>query len=349
MTPLHVVAAVLRDANGRILLARRTDGRDLAGAWEFPGGKVEPGESAAAGLARELREELGIEVDPADCRPLIAVPQQMPRKRITLDVHLVEAWRGRPRGLEGQALAWTPLEQLRRYPMPPADIPVVGALTQPAHLVISPDLAAADAASPGARARWLDALAASAAAAGACRVQLRVRDLDDATLAALAADAQRALAGLPAALMLNLGAPPAAGEGGPALAAHPRHRLARTLGLGLHLPSAWLGRLEAGAALGEAADGEAADGEAAITAACHDARDLARAQALGVDAAVLGPVRPTASHPGAPGLGWDAFVEHRAHASVPIYALGGLGPADLATARRHGAQGIAAIRGYRAG
>ena len=344
VTPLHVVAAVMRDANGRILLARRTDGRDLAGAWEFPGGKVEPGETAAQALARELREELGVAVDPAACQPLIAVPQQMPRKRIVLDVHVVDAWAGRPRGLEGQALAWTPLEQLRRYPMPPADIPVVGALTQPAHLVISPDLAPADAASPRARARWLDGLAASAAAAGDCRVQLRVRDLDDAALAALAADARHALDGLPAAPMLNLGPPPAAGEGGGrALAAHPRLRLARTLGLGLHLPAAWLGAIEARAALGEAASG------VAVTAACHDAHDLARAQALGVDAALLGPVLPTASHPGARGLGWAAFVEHRAHASLPIYALGGLGPADLAAARRHGAQGIAAIRGYASG
>ncbi len=120
--PVHVVAAVLRDARGRILLTRRTEGRDLAGLWEFPGGKVEPGETPEAALARELREELEIEAEVGAA--VTCVEADSPGKRVRLDVREVR-FRGKPRGAEGQALAWVPLRKLPDYPMPPADLPVV--------------------------------------------------------------------------------------------------------------------------------------------------------------------------------------------------------------------------------
>ncbi len=90
--PIHVMAGVVTDVRGRVLLARRTQGRDLAGLWEFPGGKVDPGETPEQALARELHEELGIDADIG--APLISVPQQMPHKRIVLDVRHVPAHRG---------------------------------------------------------------------------------------------------------------------------------------------------------------------------------------------------------------------------------------------------------------
>ncbi len=121
----HVVAGVLRDARGWVLLARRTEGRDLAGLWEFPGGKVEPGETPEDALARELREELGIEAVAGAA--VACVEMDYPGKRLRLDVREA-AFSGSPRGLEGQALAWVPLHRLRDYPMPPADVPVVDAL-----------------------------------------------------------------------------------------------------------------------------------------------------------------------------------------------------------------------------
>src|SRR5688572_31576776 len=134
---VEVVAGVIRDARGRVLLARRTEGRDLAGLWEFPGGKHEPGETAQAALTRELREELGIEIEIGS--PLIRVPQTYPHKRLCLDVHEVRAWRGTVRGLEGQALAWVPQHKLADYAMPPADIPVVAALLQPDRYLVTPE------------------------------------------------------------------------------------------------------------------------------------------------------------------------------------------------------------------
>lgn len=135
MKQVHVVAGVIRDVRGRILLARRTEGRDLAGLWEFPGGKVEPGESPEAALSRELREELGIEAVAG--KPIICVPLESPGKRLLLDVREV-AFTGKPRGLEGQALAWVPLHKLQDYPMPPADLPVVALLLAQSGTAIKP-------------------------------------------------------------------------------------------------------------------------------------------------------------------------------------------------------------------
>lgn len=305
---VHVVAAVLRDARGRILLARRTAGRDLAGRWEFPGGKVEPGETALQALDRELHEELGIRVRAAE--PLIAVPQAYPGKRIVLDVYAVIAFEGTPRGRERQALAWSPLEKLASYPMPPADRPVVAALTAPDRYLVSPG--------PVERGPFLARLD-RALVAGARRVQLRQPDLPSAELAALALDAQIRCRSHGAQLLVN-------GEAG----------LAADLGCGLHLRSSQLMALQARP--------ELAEGQP-VAASCHDAEQLAQAERLGLDFVVLGPVRPTESHPGATPMGWERFAALREQVSLPIYALGGMKPADVAIARRHGGQGVAGIRG----
>lgn len=124
---VDVVAAVIRDARGRILLTRRTEGRDLAGLWEFPGGKIEPGETPQAALMRELHEELGITAVVGE--QVACVEADVPGKRVRLDVREVTC-SGKPRGIEGQALAWVPLHKLMEYPMPPADQPVVQALLE---------------------------------------------------------------------------------------------------------------------------------------------------------------------------------------------------------------------------
>jgi 8-oxo-dGTP diphosphatase len=305
--PVHVVAAVLRDARGRILLARRTAGRDLAGAWEFPGGKVEPGETALQALDRELHEELGIRVLAAE--PLILVPQAYPAKRIVLDVYTVTAFEGTPRGRERQALAWSPLEKLSSYPMPPADRPVVAALTTPGRYLISADAPE--------RAPFLARLD-RALAAGVRRVQLRARGLSAPALAELARDAGQRCRTRGADLLVN-------GEPG----------LAADLGLGLHLRSSQLMSL----------DRRPLPVGQTVAASCHNAEELAQAERLELDFVVLGPVRATESHPEATPLGWEGFSALREGVSLPIYALGGMKTADLAKARRHGGQGVAGIRG----
>src|SRR5690606_8980665 len=165
------------DLRGRILLARRTEGRDLAGLWEFPGGKREPGETPEQALARELEEELGIHACIGG--HLITVPQRYPDKRLRLDVRHVGRWTGVPRGREGQALAWVPAHKLASYAMPPADIPVVAALQQPDRYAVTPGIGGEG------EAGWLAALDATLAS-GVPRLQLRLPGLAPEALRRLA-------------------------------------------------------------------------------------------------------------------------------------------------------------------
>jgi 8-oxo-dGTP diphosphatase len=307
-TPIvEVVAGVLQDARGRILLARRTEGRDLAGLWEFPGGKREPGETSEAALARELHEELGVEVELGAA--LISVPQQYPHKRLRLDVRHIVSWRGTPKGHEGQALAWVPQRKLASYAMPPADRPVVAALLQPDRYLVTP--------APDNDASWLATLQ-RALDAGIRRVQLRASPaIEPARWHALVAAAVQRCRIAGADVLLNADV-----------------ALALEFGIGVHLRAAQLRELQR----------RPLPDDLPVAASCHDREELLRAEENGCDFAVLGPVRETPTHPGAVGLGWSGFAALRERVSLPMYALGGTTHEDIATARAHGAQGIAAIR-----
>jgi len=129
---VHVVAAAVIDTTGRVLIAQRPAGTHLAGGWEFPGGKLEPGEERLAGLERELREELGITI--ATPRPLIRVRHSYPSREVLLDIWVVKRYSGEPRGLDGQALRWCTQDELAVTELLPADKPIVAALRLPERL-----------------------------------------------------------------------------------------------------------------------------------------------------------------------------------------------------------------------
>ena len=305
---IHVLAAVITDARGRILLARRTEGRDLAGCWEFPGGKREPGETPEAALTRELQEELGIDVEVGE--HVISVPQQYPDKRLRLDVRRLASWKGTPRGHEGQALAWVAPDKLSRYAMPPADRPVVAALLHPDRYLVTPEPGEDDAA-------WLEALR-RALKAGIRRVQVRARTVQGERWQVLASAAVQACRDASAEVLIN-------GD----------IDLARKLNTGVQLRASQLREVTA----------RPLGGDVPVAASCHTAEDLRLAESLGCDFAVLGSLRSTATHPDATSpLGWEGFASLRENVSLPIYAIGGMSPQDIAEARQHGAQGIAAIR-----
>lgn len=304
--PIHVVAGVIRDPRGRVLLARRTQGRDLAGLWEFPGGKLEPGETPRQALARELHEELGIDAQVGAA--IINVPQRYPHKHLHLDVYAVDVFNGRVRGLDGQALAWVPPEKLPDYPMPPADVPVVAALLQPDHCLVTP--------LPVDDGQWLEGLQA-ALAGGVRRVQLRAPGLEASRWAALVEQASALCRAAAADVLVN-------GDAG----------LAERFGIGLHLRAAQLAEHPARTA---------GDGRR-LGASCHGLAELQQAQRIGCDFALLGPVAATATHPQATPMGWAGFAALREQVALPIYALGGMRPDDSVEARRHGGQGVAAIR-----
>ena len=306
-----MVAALIEDANGRVLLTRRAAGGDFAGRWEFPGGKVDPGETPEVALARELDEELGIRAGAS--QPLIRIPCAYPDKRIVLDVHRLLDWRGVARGREQQALAWVPPERLRSYPMPDADRPVLDVLERPSIYRITPDLPAT-----GCRAGLEERVQRHLADADGL-LQLRLPSLDVATRRRLV-----------------IGLADQAGEKRSRLLVNADIELARDTGIGVHLRASQLRDVAA----------RPLPPESPVIASCHDAEELARAVSLGVDALLVGAIHATDSHPGQPGMGWVQFERLRERCSLPMYAVGGLSPEDLAEARQHGAQGVAGIRAF---
>jgi 8-oxo-dGTP diphosphatase len=304
-----VAAAVIAGADGRILISRRPDHVHQGGLWEFPGGKCEPGETVLEALRRELCEELGIELLAA--RPLIRVHHDYGDRAVLLDVWRVEAFAGTAHGREGQPLAWVAPDDLTAHAFPAANRPILRAARLPDRYLITPE--------PGPDQEGFLRGLEQALDRGIRLLQLRAKTLSRADYARLAqrvvalahARGARVLLNGPAELVTELGAD------------------------GLQLSSAALRACER-RPLPEACW---------LCASCHDEAELARAVAIGADCALLSPVQATASHPGVTPLGWAAFQSLTDPCPLPVYALGGLGTADLDTAWQHGAQGIAAIRG----
>jgi len=128
MRILLVVAVALIDSDNRILIAQRPEGKQLAGLWEFPGGKLDPNERPEQALIRELREELGIEVKDSCLAPLTFASYAYEEFHLLMPLYVCRRWEGVVRPLEGQALKWVQARDLRHYPMPPADEPLIPAL-----------------------------------------------------------------------------------------------------------------------------------------------------------------------------------------------------------------------------
>jgi 8-oxo-dGTP diphosphatase len=324
---IHVVAAVLEDPAGRVLIAQRPPGKSFAGAWEFPGGKLLPGEDRFAGLARELEEELGIHIEAA--RPLIRYRHRYPELDVELDAWRVTRWRGAPQGREGQALSWHEPERLLALGLLPADGVIVDAVRLPPVVLVTPPAASAG------EGAFLDSL--EAAAGPDLLVCLRRPDLDPGALLELAAGAACRLEGSGARLLLH-GDPEKLLPLLRDVPATLRPRLGDALA-GLHVPARFL------PALAEPGTSRPVPRSLWFGASCHGTAELDAARAAGADYAFLGPVRPTESHPGQPEIGWQDFAALLADQPFPVYAIGGLGRGDLETAWAAGAQGIAAIRG----
>ncbi|WP_095154687.1 Nudix family hydrolase [Pseudomonas sp. Irchel 3E13] len=310
MKRIHVAAAVIRGADGQILIARRDKTQHQGGLWEFPGGKVEDGETVDAALARELREELSIEVTAA--RPLIKIKHDYPDKQILLDVWDVSGFTGEPHGAEGQPLAWVSPKDLAQYEFPEANRPIVAAARLPSEYLITPD----DLEVP----HMLRGIQ-KAIAGGIKLVQLRAPNMYDPKYRDVAVDAAGLCAGK-AQLMLK----------------GPLEWLGDFPSAGWHLTSEQLRKY--------AANGRPFPKERWLAASCHNAEELALAEQMGVDFVTLSPVQATQTHPEAQPLGWDAAQQLIEGFNRPVFLLGGVGAAERERAWRVGAQGVAGIRAF---
>ncbi|MBI4740544.1 MAG: Nudix family hydrolase [Betaproteobacteria bacterium] len=305
-------AVLLRESGGspEFLLARRPEGKVYAGYWEFPGGKVEPGETFREALGRELREELGIDVRRA--WPWVVREFTYPHATVRLKFFRVTAWRGEIRPIEHSGLAWLKAGGPAGVsPILPANGPILRALELPPVYALTH----AEEAGIDAELRRLE----TALDTGLRLVQARDKTLSPEDRVRLAEGAMARLRPYPdARLLIN-----------------DDEALARSVGAhGVHLSSLRLAQIGR------------RPGFAWVAASCHTSADLARAAELGLDFAVLGPVLPTLTHPGSAGIGWEAFARLIEISPLPVYALGGLRQEMLETAREHGAQGIALMRGW---
>ncbi len=304
---VDVAAAVVQRSDGSFLLAQRPVGKVYAGYWEFPGGKIEAGETPAAALKRELEEELGITA--LRVYPWLTRVFEYPHATVRLHFQRVVRWRGEPQSKEAQAFVWQQPGNLHVEPMLPANSAVLKALQLPAQYAITNATALGE----------KEALARleSALRLGLKLVQVREKAFDDVRLLTFAQQVvarchehgARALVNADVALAEAIGAD------------------------GVHLPATRLLTTDVRPDLPWCA------------ASCHDRREIEKAERLGLDFIVLGPVKTTASHPDAPALGWQRFRSLAKDTSIPVFALGGLLSSDLEDAWRNGAHGVAMLRG----
>jgi 8-oxo-dGTP diphosphatase len=306
MSVVQVAVAVI-ERGGKVLLAQRPPGKVYAGYWEFPGGKLEAGESPRDALVRELREELGIAV--RDASPWLVQRFVYPHAHVELNFFRVRGFDGEPVGHDGQAFAWQDPHAIDVAPLLPANARVLAALRLPAiyGITCAEDL--------GERA-FLERME-RALAGGLRLVQVREKTWNEARLRAFAVAAIALSRRFGARVLVNAD----------------DDDLARELGAdGVHWTTARLARAES------------RPRDLLVGASCHAGVEVMRAGELDVDLLVLGPVFATPTHPDASPLGWDGFARAVAGTRVPVFALGGLAAADLDSAIAHGAHGIAMRR-----
>lgn len=303
---VRVAAAVILRGDDAVLLAQRPAGKAYAGYWEFPGGKLEPLETPAHALARELHEELGITVGRAS--PWFVQEFVYPHAHVELNFFRVFEFSGELTSHDGQAFAWQDPQRIEVGPLLPANTRVLAALVLPSIYGIT---CASD--------MGVDSFIARARVAleqGLRLIQVREPDLGLNERDALVRELVRLASVHGARVLLNGSADDAR-----RLDCSGVHWTARTLNAATSRPR-----------------------DLMVGASCHSREELARAAELDVDFAVLGPVLATPTHPYATPLGFDGFAELIEKVRVPVFALGGLRPDDMARAIEHGAHGIAMRR-----
>lgn len=309
---VHVAVAVIVNTNNEVCISLRHKNAHQGNLWEFPGGKVEQGETIKQALVREIREELNLEIK--QLRPLITINHNYNDKAVCLHVYKVMSYQGEATGLEGQQVKWLPVSLLSADDFPAANLPIIKAVQLPDKYLITGKFTDSD--------DFIYKLK-NALKSGIKLIQLRLKEnsLEDiAQLQFLLEQSAELCKQAEANLMLNLSADYLE-----------MIDLSQIEFAGFHADSKTLNSLSQRPRVG------------LFSASCHNMEELLLAIKLNSDFVVLSPVQKTASHPDMQAMGWSQFSNLIESSSVPVYALGGVSENDLETAWQHGAQGIAAI------
>jgi 8-oxo-dGTP diphosphatase len=308
---VHVAVAVIVNEDDEVCISLRHEDSHQGGLWEFPGGKIEPGETVEQALLREIKEELDLDIK--ESRPLITIPHNYQDKAVCLHVNRVQGYYGQATGVEGQQVKWVPVNELSSYEFPAANLSIIKALQLPDKYLITGKFINED--------NFLRKLK-NALNRGIQLVQLRLKEgdlnLDEVPalvqqVSSLCADADvNLLFNIPQKYLNLIDMPNIRFDG--------FHADSKTLKTLLQRPA---GRL--------------------FSASCHNEEELIKAKQLNADFVVLSPVQKTASHPEMQAMGWPQFSELIENITLPVYALGGVSEEDLEVAWQCGAQGIAAI------
>jgi len=305
---VHVAVAAIIN-NDEVLISLRPDHVHQGGLWEFPGGKVEQGESVEAALIRELKEEIGIEIE--HTTPLIRISHNYLDKSVLLDVWRIHSFKGEAHGAEGQQVRWCKINQLNPSDFPQANRAIIKVLQFPDQLLITGNAVDTD---------DFNSRLEKALLKGIRLVQLRSKESSGDAFFSLVAHASSMCKTYDASLLLNTDL----------------DVFMQMDADGLHLNSR---------RLFEYTERPVAK-DKLLSVSCHNEQEIQQANRLNADIILLSPVNPTASHPEVPGLGWSRFMNLVAKSNCPVYALGGMELSDMKIAKQHGAQGIAAISSF---
>ncbi|MCB1671570.1 MAG: Nudix family hydrolase [Gammaproteobacteria bacterium] len=308
---IHVAVGVIFADDGRVLVAKRPPEVHQGDLWEFPGGKLEAGETVLQALQRELEEELGIQVDPTRCFPFRKISHCYEDRSVLLDVWRVNGYRGDAQSRENQPLAWCRPEQLDPLKFPAANNDIIRLLQLPGFIAITPAC--------NSQAEFIQAIERMLAR-GIRLIQIRQPNLPLETVRQWVEVARQLCDPLNTRIMVNTSL----------------DWFRHCSGHGLHLSALRLMTCRQ----------RPVTEEQLFSASCHNSAELAQAERLGADFVLVSPVQATASHPGADILGWSGFQSLVSRFSIPAYALGGLSETDLELARQAGALGIASISAF---